>query len=151
MCSGNPTHRNDRHRSIPLAAFRPLADRGLDLHLLQNEIRPADEAFLRTTGGINRIPGELADFSDTAAWVAAMDIVVAVDSAVAHLAGALAKPVWILLPFTRTDWRWMLDRESSPWYPTARLWRQRTAGDWDSVIERVAAEFAAFLRDFRTS
>jgi tetratricopeptide (TPR) repeat protein len=149
VCSGNPTHRNDRHRSIPLANFRPILNRGLDLFLLQNEIRLADEAFLQATAGIACFAKELADFSDTAALVANMDVVVSVDSAVAHLAGALGKPVWILLPFTRTDWRWLQDRESSPWYPTARLFRQPAAGDWDTVIERVAHELSVLRETLR--
>jgi ADP-heptose:LPS heptosyltransferase len=86
-----------------------------------------------------RLEHALADFADTAAVIAQFDLVIAVDTAVAHLAGALAKPVWILLPQV-PDWRWLLDREDSPWYPSARLFRQPQIGDWDSVIARLGQE-----------
>jgi ADP-heptose:LPS heptosyltransferase len=79
----------------------------------------------------------LTDFTDTAAIVSNLDLVITVDSAVAHLAGALGKPVWTLLPFA-PDWRWMLSREDSPWYPTMRLFRQSAPGDWTSVMDRVS-------------
>ena len=81
----------------------------------------------------------MKDFADTAALVELMDVVVTVDTSVAHLAGAMGKAVWILLPFN-PDWRWLLDREDSPWYPTARLFRQPAIGDWASVIDRVREE-----------
>ena len=84
---------------------------------------------------------ELKDFADTAALIANLDLVIAVDTAVVHLAGAMGKPVWTLLPFA-SDWRWLLDRADSPWYPTMRLFRQATPGDWDGVIRRVAAELS---------
>ena len=79
---------------------------------------------------------EIADFSDTAALIQNLDLIISVDTAVAHLAGALGKPVWTLLPFV-PDWRWMLEREDSPWYPTMRLFRQPSPGDWESVIVRI--------------
>ena len=79
----------------------------------------------------------LEDFADTAALIAHMDLVISIDTSVAHLAGALGKPVWIMLPFS-PDWRWLRDREDSPWYPTARLFRQTRRGDWDDVVRRVA-------------
>jgi ADP-heptose:LPS heptosyltransferase len=82
---------------------------------------------------------ELKDFADTAALIANLDLVIAVDTAVVHLAGAMGKPVWTLLPFA-ADWRWLLEREDSPWYPSMRLFRQPALGDWDSVIKRVADE-----------
>ena len=99
-------------------------------------MRPADAAALASGAPIAGFAAELADFRDTAALVELMDVVISVDTAVAHLAGALAKPVWVLLPWS-PDWRWLLGREDSPWYPTARLWRQSRAGDWAGVIERV--------------
>jgi ADP-heptose:LPS heptosyltransferase len=89
---------------------------------------------------------ELETFAHTAALIDALDLVITADTAVAHLAGALGKPVWILLPFA-PDWRWMREREDSPWYPSARLFRQPGIGDWDSVIERVVAALAD-LRGF---
>ena len=78
------------------------------------------------------------DFAQTAALVAQLDLVICVDTSMAHLAGAMGKPVWLLLPYA-PDWRWMLEREDSPWYPTMRLFRQQRAGDWDGVLARVAA------------
>ena len=84
----------------------------------------------------------LADFRDTAALVELMDLVVSVDTAAAHLAGAMAKPVWVLLPWS-PDWRWLLERTDSPWYPTARLCRQERPGDWPGVIARLARELPA--------
>jgi ADP-heptose:LPS heptosyltransferase len=86
---------------------------------------------------------ELADFDDTAAVIDSLDLVVTIDTAVAHLAGAMGKPTWILLPHA-PEWRWMLDREDTPWYPTARLFRQKRRGDWESVIERVRASLFAW-------
>jgi ADP-heptose:LPS heptosyltransferase len=82
--------------------------------------------------------GELNDFADTAAVLSHLDLVISVDTAVVHLAGAMAKPVWVLLPFV-PDWRWMLNREDSPWYPTMRLFRQHRPGDWPDVFNRLAA------------
>jgi ADP-heptose:LPS heptosyltransferase len=93
---------------------------------------------------LRALGGDLRDFADTAAVVAQLDLVIAVDTAVAHLAGALGKPVWILLPFV-PDWRWGLDRERTPWYGTARLFRQTRRGDWEGVLARVAAELKAWL------
>ena len=86
---------------------------------------------------------ELTDFADTAALIANLDLIIAADTAVAHLAAALGKPVWVLLPYA-PDWRWQLEREDSPWYPTMRLFRQKTWGDWPEVIERVAQALDTF-------
>jgi len=87
----------------------------------------------------------IQDFSDTAALVELMDVVITVDTSIAHLAGAMGKPVWILLPYS-PDWRWMIEREDNPWYPTARLFRQPAIGDWVSVIEKVSQELAMLLK-----
>jgi len=133
--SGNPDHPNDRNRSIPLARFVRLVEGDADFVALQTDVRPADEPALRD---ILMLDTEDRDFADTAALIALMDVVVTVDTSVAHLAGALGKPVWILLPH-EPDWRWMLGRDDSPWYPTARLFRQSRPGDWDGVLDRVAA------------
>ncbi|MBK5962411.1 hypothetical protein CCR97_30105 [Rhodoplanes elegans] len=130
--AGNPAFANDRHRSIPLATLAPLlALPGSDFVSLQKDLREGDEALLQQHG-VAQLGPDLADFAATAAAIENLDLVIAVDTAVAHLAGALGKPVWILLPFS-PDWRWLTGRADSPWYPTARLFRQPALGDWDSV------------------
>lgn len=139
--SGRSSHANDANRSIALSSLVPLRGSGARLVSLQNEVRAGDASVLAANPEILHFGAELEDFSDTAALVSLLDLVVSVDTSVAHLAGALGKPVWILLPFA-PDWRWLLDRDDSPWYPTARLFRQPRIGDWDSVIDRVARELA---------
>jgi ADP-heptose:LPS heptosyltransferase len=99
-------------------------------------MRPDDEPALRGFGNLVMAGQLFADFSETAAVVAALDLVISVDTSVAHLTGALGKPVWILLPFV-PDWRWLIDREDSPWYPTARLFRQSADRRWEPVLDRV--------------
>jgi tetratricopeptide (TPR) repeat protein len=137
--SGHPDLVGDRRRSLPLQALLPLLSLpGFEWVSLQKEVRPADQALL-SESGIRHFGDELVDFSDTAALASLVDLVVSVDTAVAHLAGALGLPVWILLPFS-PDWRWMFEREDSPWYPTARLFRQPRAGDWTEVLRRVTLE-----------
>ena len=110
---------------------------------LQKDARPSDRAMLNERTDLLHCGDELTDFSETAALIANLDLVICVDTSVAHLAGALAKPVWVMLPFV-PDWRWLLDRDDSPWYPTARLFRQDHTRAWDNVIARVRAA----LRDF---
>jgi len=139
--SGNPNHNNDRNRSIPLRQFITLADGAFEFFCLQKIVRDADQPVLAQRPEIRQFCDDLADFQETAALIEHMDLVIAVDTSVAHLAGALGRPVWILLPFM-PDWRWMLDREDSPWYPTARLFRQPQHGDWQRVLERVQHELA---------
>src|SRR6202030_4014001 len=95
--------------------------------------RDADAAVLREREDILHFGDALKDFSDTAALISNLDLVISVDTSVAHLAGALGKPVWVLLTHV-PDWRWLLDRDDSPWYPTARLFRQSGTGEWDAVI-----------------
>lgn len=142
-CSGSADHSNDRQRSMPLAEFTPLCDHA-KLFLIQKDVREADLATARSQPRISVIGEQLADFSETAAVVANLDLVISVDTSVAHLAGALGKPVWILLPWA-AEWRWMLDRTDSPWYPTARLFRQDAPGDWSGVIRKVVAAMAHFM------
>ncbi|MFZ3323339.1 MAG: tetratricopeptide repeat protein [Usitatibacter sp.] len=137
--SGNAAHANDRNRSIPLASFRAIAAPGVQFVSLQPEVRPGDRAAYDAWTGLARFGEELHDFSDTAALVAALDLVIAVDTSVAHLAGAMGCPTWILLPHY-PDWRWLLDRADSPWYPTARLWRQPRPRDWAPVLGAVRGE-----------
>jgi hypothetical protein len=137
--SGRAAHRNDANRSVALAALAPvLAVPGCDFHVLQTEIRAADADSAAQWPQLIDRHAELHDFADTAALVAGLDLVISVDTAVAHLAGALGVPLWLLLPAV-PDWRWLLGRDDSPWYPTARLFRQRRAGAWEPVVARVAA------------
>jgi ADP-heptose:LPS heptosyltransferase len=106
---------------------------------LQKEIRETDYAMLRQFGRIVFFGDDLRDFSDTSALLDLMDLVITIDTGVAHLAGALGKPVWILLPYN-SDWRWLLDRNDSPWYPSARLFRQQEIGNWTTVTDQVKNE-----------
>jgi hypothetical protein len=138
--SGSSSHKNDGNRSIPLARLAALfADPPLACFSLQCELRDADSEVLRGLPKLVHLGDELRDFADTAAVISLLDIVVAVDTSVAHLAGALGKPVVILLPYA-ADFRWMRGRDDSPWYPTAKLFRQPAFGDWDSVIARLGGE-----------
>jgi TPR repeat/Glycosyltransferase family 9 (heptosyltransferase) len=138
--SGNAAHANDRNRSIPLARLEPLWSRtNVTFVSVQRDVREADAGALAGAARLVHLGDELSDFADTAAVLALADLVISVDSAVAHLAGAMGRPAWILLPFS-PDWRWLLGREDSPWYPTARLFRQPAIGDWQGVIERLRQE-----------
>ncbi len=146
---GNPKHKNDCRRSFPLTHFAPVAGlRGVRLFSLQigpghEQLSRLDDRFSIVDLGSGR--GEAADsFMDTAAVMKNLDLVISVDSAVAHLAGALGVPVWVALPFA-PDWRWLLEREDSPWYPTMRLFRQSRPGDWAGVFERIAGELQRLL------
>ena len=135
--AGDPNHVRDRHRSIPFAKLAPLMSmEGVRWHSLQKG--GAASALTRPELGeaVVDLGPDLNEYADTAAAIEALDLVVTVDTSVAHLAGALGKQVWTLLPFV-ADWRWMEGRDDSPWYPTMQLFRQRTPGDWDDVIERV--------------
>jgi tetratricopeptide (TPR) repeat protein len=140
--SGAAKHVNDRNRSIPLMQLRPLLTLAHEFHCLQTEIREADKAFLNQYGQLRMHLDALHDFADTAALINEMDLIISVDTSVAHLAGALGKPVWILLPFL-PDYRWMLDRRDSPWYPGAILYRQPAAGNWASVVFDVTQDLEA--------
>ena len=144
--SGRPEHNNDHNRSMRLSTLlSPLAGFDVAYVSLQPEVRADDASVLQGRGDILHFGEELKTYADTAALIANLDLVISVDTSVAHLAGTLAKPVWILLPFI-PDWRWLLDREDSPWYPTARLFRQDETRGWDSVMARVHAALDAYLR-----
>jgi hypothetical protein len=146
--SGNPAHANDRNRSMPLALLAGLAATGCRFVSLQPQVRETDRAALRAWDGLLDWGPELHDFADTAALMQALDLVVTVDTSVAHLAGALGRPTWILLPYV-PDWRWMLQRQDSPWYPTARLYRQGPDRAWPAVVERVAHDLAGLAQKDR--
>jgi hypothetical protein len=143
--SGNPEHKNDANRSLPLARLDPILALDAEFVSVQRDIRAADAAILEASGRIRHFGAAVRDFADTAALIAQMDLVITVDTSAAHLAGALACETWVLLPFN-PDFRWLLDRDDSPWYPTARLFRQPAVGDWGSVIARVAARLGERLR-----
>ena len=143
--SGNPTHLNDHNRSAALAEYADLLALPCQFVSLQKVLRKADHAELRGRPQILHFGERLADFADTAAVVAQLDLVIAVDTAVAHLAGALGKPTWLLLPYA-PDWRWLLDRRDSPWYPGMRLFRQAAPGDWRGVMMEVAAALHRLIR-----
>jgi tetratricopeptide (TPR) repeat protein len=129
----------DRQRSIALAGLAPLlALDGVDFVALQRDVPMADISALAAVPRLVSLGPQLRDFADTAAIVTQLDLVIAVDTALVHLAGALGKPVWVMLPYS-PDFRWMLDRPDSPWYPSARLFRQCRPGDWDEVVAGVAA------------
>jgi tetratricopeptide (TPR) repeat protein len=143
--SGNPRHKSDRDRSLTLQQLQPIAELGLPLYCLQREMRPGDLPEFAMFRNIHYFGDALRDFADTAALIACLDLVITVDTAVAHLAGAMGKPVWVLLS-QAPDWRWMLGRSDSPWYPTMRLFRQTQPGDWAPVIDRVRTELIKVIR-----
>ena len=142
--SGNTSFGNDRNRSMPLRTLFPLLDVDADFVSLQKDPRPSDAAALRERSGIADHTADLSDFAETAALVSCLDLVISVDTSVAHLAGALGRPVWLLVPFV-PDWRWLLGRDDSPWYPTMRIFRQGESREYGSVIERVRAELSDFV------
>src|SRR6185369_14258231 len=118
-------------------------------YALKPEMSAADATVLAATPSITNLGPYLTDFADTAAVIAQLDVIIAVDTSVAHLAGALGRPVWLLLPFS-PDWRWLLDRNDSPWYPTARLIRQPKTGDWASVVSHVAPQLTSLVKELET-
>jgi tetratricopeptide (TPR) repeat protein len=143
--SGSPTHKNDANRSMPLAQLAPLlAESSACFVGLQGDLRDGDAEILRGLPNFFHLGSEFGDFADTAAVISLLDVVISVDTAVAHLAGALGKQVLILLPHA-ADFRWMRTREDSPWYPTARLLRQSAFGDWDSVVARLRDELRSMI------
>ncbi|HWY88119.1 MAG TPA: tetratricopeptide repeat-containing glycosyltransferase family protein [Gemmataceae bacterium] len=145
---GNPNHQGDRYRSFPLEWFEDLA-RVERARLVSLQKGPGTEQLLSLGGrfpilDVNDRLDAAGAFLDTAAIMMNLDLVITVDSAVAHLAGALGVPVWVVLPFD-PDWRWLLERADSPWYPTMRLFRQKCTGDWREVFEQIATEVSARL------
>jgi len=143
--SGKPTHKNDHNRSIALPRLKPLLSvAGTQFVSLQREYRASDLTALDQLP-IRRLDDLLTDFADTAAVIGELDLVIAVDTAVAHLAGAMAKPIWLLLPHIQ-DWRWLNGRNDSPWYPTAKLFRQPQIGDWGGAIAAMEKALAGFAK-----
>jgi hypothetical protein len=141
--AGNPKHRRDRIRSLSAELLAPLLDiAGCTFFSLQKDEAGASLAALDPRGErVLDYTTELATLADTAALISALDLIITVDTAVAHLAGALGRPVWVLLP-EAPDWRWLRGRTDSPWYPSARLFRQSERGDWSGVVQKVASALA---------
>jgi tetratricopeptide (TPR) repeat protein len=135
--SGNPIHKKDKQRSCHLDHFLGLKEiKKIQIYSLQKVLTDAEQRMLSTANGIIHLGDHFGDFDDTAAAVANLDLIITVDTSVAHLAGAMGKPTWLLLPYL-PDWRWMLNRMDSPWYPTLKLIRQSTPGNWDSIFEEI--------------
>src|SRR5258708_453715 len=144
--AGSENHKNDAHRSIPLKQFSVLLHtKDIDFFSLQRDIRHSDVADCSELKHVTVPPMDSVEA--TAKAIAMLDLVITVDTSIAHLAGTLDTPTWILLPKQSTDWRWMLDREDTPWYPSAKLFRQTHVGDWESVLARVKRELAKEVAD----
>jgi tetratricopeptide (TPR) repeat protein len=144
--AGNPKHRNDRNRSMPISALAPLAGVA-DLFFISLQKGPVGAQAADPAPGITLadFTAELHDWVDTAALIANLDLVICVDTAIAHLAGAMGRPTWILQPVS-VDWRWLLDRADSPWYPSVRLFRQSSPGDWKTPMNEIVEALRALPR-----
>ena len=136
--SGSIHHTNDKNRSLLLKDFEPILQLPFEFHSIQKEVRENDQKTLFEFNQVHQHQDELNDFSDTAALIEEMDLIISVDTSVAHLAGALGKDVWILLSY-HPDYRWMLDRKDSPWYPTCTLFRQSKIDDWSDVVLEITS------------
>lgn len=148
--SGNSGHLNDHNRSMALEMLSPLLDLDATFVSLQKEPRDRDKVFLRERTDILDVSEHLTDFVATAALVSCLDLVITVDTSVAHLAGALGRPVWIMLPFA-PDYRWLLDRDDSPWYPTVRLFRQTETRNYAIVVDRIRAALQNLIDTWRVT
>ena len=142
--SGSTGHGNDHNRSLTLSQLLPYLPSNMDYVCLQKELRDIDKALLAQHPEIQYFGDALEDFTDTAALCELMDVVISVDTSVAHLAGTLGKKTWVLLPY-HPDWRWLLDRDDSPWYQSAKLYRQERIGDWDGMLEKIRVDLLEYL------
>jgi tetratricopeptide (TPR) repeat protein len=143
--SGNANHTNDLNRSALLADLLPHLPSGIQYISLQKEVRDIDLPALESNPNIMHMGDELQDFTDTAALCGLMDLVISVDTSVAHLSGVLEIPTWIALPFS-PDWRWLLNRDDSPWYPSVKLYRQPDIKDWGNVFAKIGEDLLRFVR-----
>jgi hypothetical protein len=141
--SGNPKQGNDRNRSMPLARLAPLLDLDATFVSLQKDLRP-DDATLLEKSNIVDLTADLTDFVETASLISCLDVVITVCTSVAHLAATLGRPTWVMLPYL-PDWRWLLDRDDSPWYPAVRLFRQDSTRDYAGVVEAVRTELETMI------
>jgi FkbM family methyltransferase len=147
---GNPAHSRDRYRSMSLRTLSPILDlEGLRFYSLQKGAAAAEMETLPQRVAIADLAPHLENFSDTAAAISQLDLILCVDTAVAHLAGALGNPVWLMLP-QPADFRWLEERDDSPWYPTMRIFRQKQAGNWHELIDRVKVALQDWLREGRS-
>jgi hypothetical protein len=147
--AGDPRHVNDRHRSIPLSAFATLGQVPEVMFVnLQKGAGAAQAASPPAGLALHDWTAELNDFADTASLIDNLDLVISVDTAVAHLAAAMGKPVWLLVPYA-PDWRWMLDRTDSPWYPTVQIFRQPSPGDWASPLNNIDTALRLAINQLR--
>ena len=141
--SGNPLHTNDHNRSLDLQLLIHHLPKEFEYYVLQKDISAQDQIALSLQSHIMSFTGQLHNLTDTAALCLQLDLIISVDTSVAHLSATLGKPTWILLPFC-PDWRWLMDVAESPWYPSARLIRQRVRGDWDDPLEEVKKALLEF-------
>jgi tetratricopeptide (TPR) repeat protein len=146
--SGNPRQGNDRNRSMPLATLAPLLDCDATFVSLQKDVRPDDRAYLSTRHEIIDLTAAVTDFVETAALIENLDLVITVCTSVAHLAGTLGRPTWVMLPYVG-DWRWLTDRSDSPWYPAVRLFRQDGTRDYAGTVEQVRRELQPLISGFK--
>lgn len=142
--SGRPDHTNDHNRSLAFSTLSKLLSSKAEFFCLQQTIRASDQEAFQASNRVTHIGREFDNFAQTAAVVEQLDLVISVDTSVAHLVGAMGKPLWLLLPFV-ADWRWLTKRSDSPWYPSARLFRQPQIDDWAGAIANVARELDAFI------
>ncbi len=140
--SGNPHHKNDHNRSLLLRDILPFLPNQLEYISLQKEVRDIDRLTLDSNSRILNFDSHLNDFLDTSALINNLDLVISVDTSVAHLSGALGKKTLLLLPYV-PDWRWLLDRDDSPWYPSMKLYRQNFIGDWNGALDRVKSDLVS--------
>lgn len=150
VTSGSITNKNDSNRSISLEIISTILPNGPKYYILQKDLRPEDRSFLKNRSDFIAVGDLVENFMDTAAICMSMDLVISVDTSVAHLSGALNKPTWILLPFD-PDWRWLLNAEETPWYPSAKLYRQIVRKDWSTPLQRVAEDLGQFIADSTTT
>jgi len=147
--AGLPIHRNDRNRSCPLSYFLELAELpGVAVYSLQKQPRATGLGEVTPGMPVYNLSDQIGDWADTAAAICQLDLVLTVDTGVAHLAGALGRPVWVLLPHVGVDWRWMDRRADSPWYPSMKLFRQKVPGDWPGLFARVSGELQTLLGSY---
>jgi len=149
LASGNPNYRRDAERSIASSALAPLAALSPQVRFYSLKKRGDDDPPLALPLPIDDPTPAFADFADTAAFIDQLDLVLSVDSAVAHLAGAMGKETWLLLSHIR-DWRWPIAGQSTPWYPTMRIFRQETRGQWEPLLARVADELLERIKRAKT-